>query len=61
MVGIETVEDLGGVFAGDIAVADVLANYGAILGFHQSVVVAVPGPVLVLLISSLLSRRAPSA
>jgi hypothetical protein len=47
-----------GVFGRDVAVAHVLADHRAILGFHQPVIVAVPGPAFGLLDQQLFSRRA---
>ncbi len=44
------------VFAGDVAVAHVLADDGAILAFHQPVVVAVAGPAFGLLDQQLVQQ-----
>jgi hypothetical protein len=41
--------DALGMVGPNMAVADVFANHCAILGFHQSVVIALPGPALGLL------------
>ena len=46
--GIEVLEGLG-VGLVDVAVAHVLADHGAVFGFDQAVIVAVPGPAFGLL------------